>query len=266
LQHQKIAVISTHDKIKRIAEWPQTVELVNDRNEGLDFGLWWRYLEKNRKQLEEEYDSILLVNDSCEAITSFNDMWERMNIYDFWGITDSYEGSHHIQSYWLAFNSKTAVKNFWKFFDTCKSIVGVSKSELVGRREIAISLHMVEKGHKITVAYPFHILNNPKKIGNISFFMHYELKALGCPLIKNARERQTRVIQAKYGTIKRSMDVSEIVAQQWGKSQGFVVKSEVMGCDPALNCKKTLTIQWIDMEGKEKRTILDENTIATPWI
>jgi hypothetical protein len=267
LQHTKIVVLSTHSRIKRVEDWPQTVEIVNDKNEDLDFGLWWRYLEKNKSQLEkDEYESILLVNDSCEATLSFNDLWERMSKHEFWGITDSYEYAHHIQSYWLSFNSKTAIKNLWNFIDICESIKGATKPEIIKRREIAISIHMVEKGHSIVVAYPFHIFNNPKKYSNISYFFHYELKALGCPLLKNNRNRQKRVIQAKFGTIERNMDVSQIVTAKWENYQGVVVKPEVLGCDPAFKVKKIITILWLDDAGIEHATTLDENSTAAPWV
>jgi hypothetical protein len=265
-QTKKIIVVSTNEKInltQSLLEPSDTVEIYGDKNEGLDFGLWWRTIERIKLRESTEFTQLLLINDSCSYISPLNDLFFRMKDHDFWGMTDSLQIAHHIQSYFLAFTSPKSIKNLFGFIDTCLPIKGVDKGKLVELREIALSQHMQKSGHEIKAAFPFHIFT--KEITNISFYFHYELKSIGCPSVKNARDRKKRILSATYGANKSTMDVKDLVEKKWINLSTFVVHPHVLRCDPCVFDKKQLSIVWIDEEGEERKCVLNDGEFAPPW-
>ena len=187
LPHKEIVVLSTSSSIERLSHWPESVVVVNDKNEDLDFGLWFRYLAKRKSSLLSGIYKLLLVNDSCEALQSFLPMYTRMQSNEYWGITDSFEYNHHLQSYWLGFMSSAAIKSFFMFFDSCASTTGKDKKFIIIHREIALSVYMAKKGHKLNAAFP--CTKFTQRITNVSYYFYKELCALGCPLQKHSRNK-----------------------------------------------------------------------------
>lgn len=71
-----------------------------------DFGSYKRgYQYASKQGLLEEADELILCNDSCFSVMDFDQMFSEMNQRDcdFWGVTDSLEIQHHLQSYFLVF-------------------------------------------------------------------------------------------------------------------------------------------------------------------
>ena len=101
-------------------------------NKGLDFGAWRDVLLSLGKQKINEYDELILCNNSFfPPVFPISDMIAVMEEkpVDFWGSTVFpylEDGSYlhrdhipeHLQSYWMAFN-KTALNNdtFWRFWE-----------------------------------------------------------------------------------------------------------------------------------------------------
>jgi hypothetical protein len=194
-----IKVITSTPSHIRHSEWPLNVELVLDKNEGLDFGLWFRYINRMDDPKLATYSSVLLVNDSCTVTGSLVPMWMRMNSSEFWGVTDSYEkGVHHLQSYFLVFNND-AVSALSQFISTSLSTEGFSKEKIIKAREVAISQFMIRnRGFNINAAFPYKSIKNSLGIGflkskNSSLSSFDQLQVMGCKLLKRTRENRKEV-------------------------------------------------------------------------
>ena len=71
-----------------------------------DFGSYKRgYQYAMQQGLLETADELILCNDSCFSVMDFDQMFSEMSQRDcdFWGVTDSLEIKHHLQSYFLVF-------------------------------------------------------------------------------------------------------------------------------------------------------------------
>lgn len=91
------------------------------RNTGYDFGAYKDGIASLGDTAELE--QLLLLNDSVYGpFWSLNTILQEADTIasDFWGITDSFQYSHHIQSYFMLFQSRAlnapAFKNFWRRF------------------------------------------------------------------------------------------------------------------------------------------------------
>jgi lipopolysaccharide biosynthesis protein len=85
--------------------------LIIRRNYGRDFASWKLGIE-----LSENYDFLILTNDTLygplTSIRSFADKIEKKELPVLGGLTDNNEIEHHLQSYFLIFNS-AAIKSDW---------------------------------------------------------------------------------------------------------------------------------------------------------
>lgn len=91
--------------------------VVVKRNIGYDFGSWKSGIELELDNLKE-YTQLILCNDSVYApLFDLNSMFNHMqDKYDFWGITDNYQYSHHIQSYFMVFSQSLFLQPFFLAF------------------------------------------------------------------------------------------------------------------------------------------------------
>lgn len=117
-----------------------------------DFGSWKRGLLK-LKDLEvlDDYDGLIMANDSCYLISSLVPIFEEMekrNSADFWGVAQSHQyGVDHIQSYFMVFNKKTLNSiDFFNFFKNVKKLE--QKEEVIKAYEIGLSDTLFKKGFK----------------------------------------------------------------------------------------------------------------------
>jgi hypothetical protein len=184
----RIQVLTTNSEHKRNTSWPEKVELCVDRNEGCDFGLWFRALNKLRKSGIDKYQVLVLVNDSCLVTKPLLPMWEKMHTSPFWGVTDSFEVMHHIQSYFLCFR-KHAISSLLEFMDTCRE--ATTRQEVIQEREIALSQFMVSCGYDLDCAFDIKscLFEQGQAVINPSFTLWNELQWLGCPLLKRKRHK-----------------------------------------------------------------------------
>lgn len=91
------------------------------RNVGYDFASYRTGLQEAGDL--SRYDSVILANDSVYGpLCDLKDIFAAMadTDADFWGITDSLQFGHHLQSYFLVFSKTVATSNvfseFWKTF------------------------------------------------------------------------------------------------------------------------------------------------------
>ena len=92
-----------------------------------------------------EYEQIIICNDSVYGpIRPLKNFFKKMNRVncDFWGITESYEISYHLQSYFLVFNSKliksAQFKSFWK-----STIPLNNKNYIIDKYEIGLTKFLI---------------------------------------------------------------------------------------------------------------------------
>ena len=153
-------------------------------NIGYDFGAWQTGIEYLGSELDN-YDSLLLCNDSVYApLFPLNEMFDKMkNRYDFWGITDSHEIYHHLQSYFMVFeNSVVTSKLFKDIWKTYK--VYSIKRNIILQHEIGISQKLIKNGYLMGAYCPFNSLDS-LKICNATHYQWRELiEKLRCPIVK----------------------------------------------------------------------------------
>jgi hypothetical protein len=88
------------------------VELVMTENKGWDFGLWYEGL----KSIDiDKCSSLSLINDSTILFGDLDDFYKKSESYDYFGMTDSYELTYHIQSYMMVIRNKS-VKDLYEYF------------------------------------------------------------------------------------------------------------------------------------------------------
>jgi lipopolysaccharide biosynthesis protein len=118
-------------------------------NKGADFGAWKWAIENNI--IPEDTDYLLLTNDSFYGpIFPLAPLIETMQSkpgIDFWGITDSYQGGWHIQSYFLWLSRKVFFSN------ALKRIFKQEFSEIDGDLQLTRSLS--DSGFKGTAYIPY---------------------------------------------------------------------------------------------------------------
>ena len=98
---------------------PLCHEIILRENRGYDFGAWKTGL--SRIGDVSAVNTLILANDSVYGpLKDLGPIIERMDrqAFDFWGITDSYELGHHIQSYFVFYNqavlASSTFQRFWK--------------------------------------------------------------------------------------------------------------------------------------------------------
>jgi rhamnosyltransferase len=122
-------------------------------NTGLDFGMW-------KAALETEdlggYDELLLTNSSIVGPSAaLAPLFRRMDAVacDFWGLTESWEQCHHLQTYFLVFRKPVlespAFRQFWESVLPFRS-----KRNVILAYEIGLCAFLEEQGFKAAVAYP----------------------------------------------------------------------------------------------------------------
>jgi len=266
LPFTKIRILSSHRATLRPESLDKEVELISDKNQGLDFGLWFRELMGPRAKEYSEANSILLCNDSCSIQYPLLGTYTRMKHHEFWGITSSIDIDLHIQSYFLCFSTSSVVQALLEFTRSCKPADNCSKYELILRREIALSQFMLSKNFYVAAAYPYNLINPESSLtSNSSYYSWVNLKLLGCPLLKNARNMVPKLVSARYGTTSRSLCVLDRLRECWNAGMVITVSPKYLLCDPSLHEPKFLTVIWESATGKQERKVYQEGSSIEPW-
>ena len=116
-----------------------------------DFGSYKRGLEEAYK-LSDEFDSIIIANDSCYGpLKPLDNIFKSMEYSDcdFWGLTVNQEQYlPHLQSYFLVFNNKIINSDVFKsFFRNVKH--EDNKQNIIENYEIALTSEFVNQGFKM---------------------------------------------------------------------------------------------------------------------
>ena len=117
----KIIFVSAHIKLSELSKIPSGIECLTRTNEGYDFYSYKLGIEKIRNS-KINYSQLTLMNSSFLCIDSqklinfyFNRLTKKSGIC---GLTKSYEGCEHIQSYLMTFQKNIlenpTFQNWWK--------------------------------------------------------------------------------------------------------------------------------------------------------
>lgn len=123
----------------------QRIELQLEKNEGFDFGLWYKALMKREVGA---YDRLLLVNDSCVLFSSLDKFmtWCEHDEAAINGMTQSDAIAPHLQSYFLVIK-KQAIAITLEYFQRHKLLKKIQ--EVISTYEVGLSKHWQSNGHKI---------------------------------------------------------------------------------------------------------------------
>jgi lipopolysaccharide biosynthesis protein len=158
-------------------------------NKGNDFGAWqWAFANG---VIPEDTDLLLLTNDSIFGpLFPLEPLFQKMHdnpSVDFWGLTDSYQGGWHIQSYFLCLSKrvfrsdafrKVLIQNFSTF----------DKKTIIEKGEIGLSKACMEAGFTGSACFPYENLDPcalPASASNPThFFWDLLIKRWNFPFIK----------------------------------------------------------------------------------
>lgn len=118
-------------------------------NDGYDFGMWYKMLGEYDVL---KYDRVGLINDSCILFKSLDFVfkWLDETNADYCGLTDSYDISYHLQSYFLIIN-KRAIPVVLEYFRN-NGIVN-DFLELIKVYEVGLSTAILEAGLTVKAYY-----------------------------------------------------------------------------------------------------------------
>lgn len=204
-------------------------------NKGLDFGKW-KYGFDAIGYAITRLDQLCLCNDSCIASGSIRVLIEQAEVRkfgDYWGCTDTYEISPHLQSYFLMFDSKRAINACATFFNLIdvSELHNSDKDTIIRNYEIGISQYMITNGFKLDAAFPCELLqrmfcSSKDPNMNTSYRMSNELKMVGCPLIKKkTKETDIQLTRERSPATKNSSSDTIDLSQQYTKiHQSYIIK------------------------------------------
>ena len=121
--------------------------LIRRPNIGIDFGSWSCGLGI-LDQLEQQYDSVLLANDSVYGpIGDLSEIFRRAQNTDkdFVGLMDSRENGYHLQSFFLLLKKRTLASAFLREFKQHFKY-GLSRRSIIWRYEIGLTQKLQAEG------------------------------------------------------------------------------------------------------------------------
>lgn len=135
-------------KLKGVCE-----EVIVRENEGYDFKSWGVAIQNFGRPFLEQYDELVLCNDSCyasnEALLRMFELMQMRNV-DFWGVTDSHDYSYHLHSYFVVFRSRVLTsQTFWDFY-TAMGIES-NKVDIVKKYEVGLTSALTKEGFSCDV-------------------------------------------------------------------------------------------------------------------
>lgn len=211
----EIRLITNKRELTNIDSLPQKTTIHFEKNEGYDFGMFYKFFKSINI---ESYHTIACINDSNILINSLSDIfsWGKKHSSDFWGIIDSNEkpwfsehvNNHHLQSHFLVFRSKAihTLKNYFTTQDIDKIFSLNSPKELrrkiINDWEIGLTVYFKQNGFKpnsFIQSKNFNKIHFRKSRANTMHKLPMALLKEDFPLIKK------RMLQKKLqkGFIKR---------------------------------------------------------------
>ncbi len=141
------------------ADWAEVASIaaliVHRRNRGLDFGAWCD-LADTLGERWPDMDELLLVNDSVLGpIRPLEPVFAALRAGGdgLFGLTDSWQGGRHLQSYFLLGRGRGVVNEILAFMRAAP--ISASKWLMVQRCEMGLSRHMHRKGVRVAALFGY---------------------------------------------------------------------------------------------------------------
>ncbi len=162
----------------------QKIELLLVKNEGYDFGMWYKAIQKLESELNQPvyecFSKIALINDSCilfkDLKHDFDEIEKSNALYHGMVISDRY--ATHIQSFFLVIRNE-AIKVLAAYFQ--RNGLVTDYRQVIQRYEIGLTQEMIRCGIPIHSLYNTH---NRAFHKNPSFALVRQLIEEGMPLVK----------------------------------------------------------------------------------
>ena len=158
-------------------------------NKEVDYGAWRDGLNKYGWSNLNNFDQLLLINDSCYGPIggSFSPLFDIMDKqpHDFWGVTFNSDYIWHLQSYFLAFNKNVFSSKIFKKF--MARYHGKTSESIIKNRECKLTYVLNRQGGFSYTSYSsmLNICDKLIKKGkNISYLSPYYLLEHGNILLK----------------------------------------------------------------------------------
>lgn len=137
---------------------PFCARLLHRDNIGYDFGAWRDGIMATAEIAEAE--QLLLVNDSIFGpLQNLAEILQRCDFgeADIWGMTDSFGGKYHLQSYFVLLGAKALKsKAFAEFWRNLRYVA--SKRVVIYKYEIGFSQAMLKGGLSLRALFPYRDL------------------------------------------------------------------------------------------------------------
>jgi lipopolysaccharide biosynthesis protein len=178
------------------------------KNEGYDFGMFYKGYQFLKKQNHQNYDTIACINDSNILFGSLKNVfgWAHDQKVDFWGLMDAnirpsfsnHQNNYHIQSHFIVFQKK-AVFYLDSYFEQLEieDIFKINDPKTVKMRvindwEIGVSQYLISKGLKCTAYFNVEKLEergitiekSKKNTINTSLDLYAKVIKSGLPILK----------------------------------------------------------------------------------
>lgn len=146
---------------KKLIEFVGSNQVFERNNEGNDFGAWKWVFENNL--INKKADFLLLTNDSVFGpLFELKPLVDEMRMdekNDFWGLTDSYQNSWHLQSYFILLNQKAFTSQALStVFAT--NFSRLPKKDIIEKGEILLTRKLTEAGFTGKVMFPYTSLDD----------------------------------------------------------------------------------------------------------
>jgi hypothetical protein len=154
-----INAISESQKAEFVAQPPELDLYLERDNLGLDFGSWSDFTRwfLNQGGSFNDFEEVLLVNDSMVGpFSSMEPLFTaaRNTAHDVVGLTDSYQGTHHLQSYFLLFK-KPALATLFLDKHFAKIPYFVNKTLLIQEIEMGLTAAIEAFGLSWCPLFPY---------------------------------------------------------------------------------------------------------------
>ncbi|MEI8024987.1 MAG: rhamnan synthesis F family protein [Pseudomonadota bacterium] len=177
-------------------------------NFGLDFASWKLCYLKMPKS--HTYEELLLTNDSIfgpifplsETFRKIEGMKE-----DVIGLTDNYQRSHHLQSYFLYFNRKSFSQFMPNFLKSIK--VMRDKDLIIEKYEVGLSKLLVGAGYKLGSVFP--VDNTIEKVRELKLQTNFGDLKSGFAVNSTAVFWHVLVEQFRFPFLKREVLTKDVV-------------------------------------------------------
>ena len=221
------------------------------KNEGFDFGMWYKAFQKYPVH---EYESILLANDSCILISELSTFfdWAKSTKSDCYGLLDSVEIKHHLQSYFMLLN-KTAIKELQKYFDQHGIIKDIQL--LIDTYEVGFSHYLVQNGYKIQAQYLSSDFRNE------AYYNAIPLVQKGMPLIKKKiiflsyRRFEIKELAFNNFNFDQTFYLSELKKTQ-DKNGFFPISKQIEGLRPQSTLMFSIWVFAYQILGQIRKTVM----------